>query len=364
MAAAKRTSGKSAKRSRKAPSKPKRFGAIAGVAAIGLGAGLAVERVLVGRARNRSLEDDVKYGKVKADRLYEVSSFDGAELVVHEFGPPDAKRGVVFLHGFCLDHRIWHYQMKEWGPDSKTVVYDARDHGASRGGEGPFEVSTLARDLEAVLDSAGLEQSILVGHSMGGMTVLEFCRTYEHLVGTRVAGIVLVNTTYTDALKTIAAAGFIGPLERGAGRLIYKLLNDPRASRAIRTRGDDLSYGLVRLFGFGPDASAAQVEFVCKLLAQFPSPPLIEWMKGIRKFDMGDALSAIDVPTLVMAGGDDRITTVRASKKIAQEINGARLIVFDNAGHTSMMERHEDFDKELQRFIAGVFDDHPAAAEV
>jgi len=346
----------------KRSSKPKRFGTIAGIAALGLGAGLAVERVVVGRARSRSLDDDVDYGQVPPDRIYEVASFDGAELVVREFGPTDAKRAVVFLHGFCLDHRIWHYQMKQWGKSLKTVIYDARDHGASRGGEGPFEVETLARDLEAVLDHAGLEQAILVGHSMGGMTVLEFCRRYEHLVGTRAAGIVLVNTTYTDALKTIAAAGFVGPLERGAGRLVYKLLGDPRASRAIRTRGDDLSYGLVRLFGFGPDAPASQVEFVCRLLAQFPSPPLVEWMKGIRRFDIGDALGSIDVPTLVIAGGDDRITTVRASKKIAEDIKGSRLIVFDNAGHTSMMERSEEFNAELQGFISGIFDESPLTA--
>lgn len=285
------------------------------------------------------------------DRRYEVSSFDGAVLAADEFGPQEATKGAIFLHGFVLDRTIWHHQMEELNGNRKYVFYDAREHGNSRGGEARSDTRTLARDLRAILDRSGLEETVLVGHSLGGMTVLEFCREHPEELGTRVCGLVLVNTTYTDAVKTLFAAGIVVPVEKRIRRIVERLLNDPVSSRALRLRGDDLSWMLVKLFGFGPGVPAAQVEYVQRLLNNFPSPGLVEVMQGLREFDMEEALHTISVPTLIIAGGDDRITTVRASKKMSEGIPEAELHVFERAGHMTMMEKHEKFNALLGSFI-------------
>jgi pimeloyl-ACP methyl ester carboxylesterase len=327
-----------------------------GAAALGLGAGVAVERVLIGRGRTRTdAGPEVPYGKLTGDRRYDVSSFDGATLVADEFGPSDATAGAIFLHGFCLDRTIWHHQMTEFNAERKFIYYDARDHGHSRGGHAKADTKTLAADLKAVLDQSGLTDVVLVGHSLGGMTVLEFCREHEDELGNRVRGIVLANTTYTDAIKTLFAAGVLVPIDRRIRKLIERLLNDPRSSRALRLRGDDLSWILVKLFGFGPDAAPSQVDYTQRLLARFPTPPLVEIMSGLREFDMEDALDSITVPTLILAGGDDRITTVRASKKMAEDIPHSQLHVFEATGHLSMMERHAEFNALVGDFIDKAF---------
>lgn len=337
------------------------FGIAVGAAAVGLGAGLAAERWIIGRTRKQpDAFSREPYGKLRPDRNYEVTTSDSAVLSVNEFGPRHARRGTIFLHGYCLDHSIWHHQMTGLDSDLRHLFYDARHHGRSRGGHEATSVDLLASDLDAVIASSGLEEIVLVGHSMGGMTVLQYCCSRDGLARTKVRGIVLVNTTYTDAIKTLFAAEVIGPVERATRGVFQRVFDDPRTSRLVRLRGDDLSYILVKLFGFGPGASPTQVEHVRRLLAVFPSPPLIDTMRGLRDFDVEDALKSVDVPTLVIAGGDDRITTVRASRHIAENIPQARLVVFEKAGHTSMMERNVDFNHEMQGFLSEVLT--PSAA--
>lgn len=328
------------------------LGWVLGAAALGMGAGLAVERVLVGRTRiKRDPYAGEEYGKVRGDRTFEVPTSDGAVIVADEVGPKDLVSGAIFLHGFCLDRTIWHHQYRGLDPGRRYVFYDARHHGACRGGKEPTDVRLLASDLKAVIDGSGLEEVVLVGHSMGGMTVLEFCREFPEETGRRVKGLVLVNTTYTDAIKTLVAAEVIGLVERRTRRILERVLSDSKRARLLRLRGDDFSWLFVKLMGFGPKASPSQIDFVQNLLTCFPSPRLVETLKGIRDFDIEKALSTIDVPTLIIAGSDDRVTTVRASRRMADEIDGARLVVFERAGHMAMLERHEEFNAEVGNFI-------------
>ena len=329
-------------------------GAIAwglGAAALGAGAGLVLERLLLGRGRNRvDPAAGVPYGKLEADRRYEVSTFDGGTLLVEEMGSTRSKSGLIFLHGFCLDRTIWHHQVTSIGERRRCIFYDARDHGLSRGGHADATVKTLAKDLKSVLDQTGLRKAVLVGHSMGGMTALEFCREHPEELGDRVLGLVLVNTTYTDAVKTLVAAEIVAPVERRIRRILNSLLDDPRRSAALRIRGDDLSWFLVRVFGFGPGASPTQIEYTQKLLTSFPNPPLVGIMRGLRDFDMEEALHKISVPTLILAGGDDRVTTVRASQKMVEEIPQSELVVMPKAGHMTMLERYEECNRLLTEF--------------
>ncbi|MCA1840927.1 MAG: alpha/beta fold hydrolase [Actinomycetota bacterium] len=324
---------------------------LAGAAAAGVAAGLTAERLVVGRSR---LKPDPfanePYGKIKGDREYDIAALDGARLFVSEIGPASATEGAIFLHGYSLDHSIWHHQMTGLDGRRRHVFYDARHHGRSVGGNPKPKMPVLAADLKTILDASGLQSCILVGHSMGGMAVLEFCRLYHRELHDRVKGLMLVNTTHTDAFKTMVAAELVGPVERRTRRVIDRFLTDKRSMRMLRLRGDDLSYILVRLFGFGSGASPSQIEHVRKLLACFPSVELVEMIDMFRKWDMGDALDAIDVPTLIVAGGDDRITSLKASKHMAEKIPGARFHEFEGVGHTSMLERSVEFNELFRSF--------------
>ena len=63
-------------------------------------------------------------------------------------------------------------------------------------------MENLSRHLEAVLGLAGDQPAILLGHSIGGMITLTFCRLFPKALGTRVRAIALVQTTYTNPVRT------------------------------------------------------------------------------------------------------------------------------------------------------------------
>lgn len=333
----------------------RRKAAILSAATVGLGAGVALERLLIGRARvKRDPFKEEPYGHLLPDRTYSVESFDGTKLAVDEMGPPESRRGAIFLHGLALDSRIWHHQWSGLGWQGRLIFFDARGHGRSVGEDDEVTLEVLSRDLAAVIEASGLEEIVLVGHSMGGMTALEHTRQFSSEFGGRVKALVLANTTHTDAIKTMAGSGFIGPVEARIRSLIDLLLTDPRSARVMRLRSDDLSYLLVRLTGFGQDASPSQVEFVGSLLAAFPGSSLGVFLRALHGFHMGEELNSIAVPTLVLAGRRDRLTTSKASEYIANAIEGSEMVVFEDAGHVAMLERCFDFNLVLDSFLERV----------
>ena len=172
----------------------------AGLAAVGSGVGFSVAHSL-GRRVSR---DDPHHGEdfelLDADRSYVVTTADGVPLAVREVGPADAPLTVVFAHGFCLRMGAFHFQRarltEQWGPQVRMVFYDQRGHGQS--GAAPpesYTVPQLGQDLEAVLAvMAPRGPVVLVGHSMGGMTVLAHARQYPQRYRSRIVGVALIST--------------------------------------------------------------------------------------------------------------------------------------------------------------------------
>ena len=135
---------------------------------------------------------------------------DGVRLSVEEVDPvtPGAKAEltVVLVHGFALDRKCWHFQRRMLSeltePAVRTVLYDQRRHG--RSGQASARSCTIAQlgaDLDAILRSVVPEGPIvLVGHSMGGMTIMALAERNPKLFKERVAGVALVCTSAGDVM--------------------------------------------------------------------------------------------------------------------------------------------------------------------
>lgn len=120
------------------------------------------------------------------------------------FGRKDpAPVTVVFSHGYCLNQDSWHFQRAALRGLVRTVHWDQRSHGrsgqgvAQSGPDGvPVTIDQLGRDLKAVLDVAAPEGPlVLVGHSMGGMTIMALAERYPEFVRDRVVGVAFVGTS-------------------------------------------------------------------------------------------------------------------------------------------------------------------------
>ena len=150
-------------------------GAALGVAAVGAAVGFAAERYVVGR----SLRRDDPYADERLGSLRgvprTVETADGVLLHVEVDGDTNTSPlTVVFTHGYALNQDSWHFQRRDLAGRARLVFWDQRSHGRSgRAPDGSVTFERLARDLGEVIDQTVPDGPlVLVGHSMGGMTVL------------------------------------------------------------------------------------------------------------------------------------------------------------------------------------------------
>jgi pimeloyl-ACP methyl ester carboxylesterase len=330
-------------------------GMVAGGLALGLGVGIAIERALVGRDRRRDdPEADEPFGRLRGEATT-LASHDGTKLHVEELG---AGPCLVFSHGFSLTQDAWHYQRRDLPAGFRCVFFDQRGHGRSGPGAGDdYSLGALARDLRAVLDWTGERRVVVVAHSMAGIASLELCRLFPEEAGGRIAGLVLVGSTYADALKGMSAA----IAARGAHTVQRALItaafdfirHDPVRANRLRRRGSDLGYLGTRLFGFGSSPSPGQVAFVDRLLAETDVEVWAKVFPSLIDFDLSETLAQLDLPVLIAVGDKDRLTPPASARHMADTIPGARLLVLEDAGHSAFLEEHEVLDAAIADFARG-----------
>lgn len=325
--------------------------ALAGTA-IGVGAGLAAQRAMVRRRRLNDTEAGERFGSRRGVRERTIELSDGARLFIEEAGP-SSTRGAVFLHGSALRTDVWHYQLEGVG-DHRLVFYDLRGHGMSQPkGERRYSISTLVDDLVAVIEDSGLEEVVLVGHSVGGMIALELCSGRTDLLGTLIKGVVCVNTTDRPAYETVTGGAAIARAERVLRRPLDVLGSQHHRVDYLRRiiKPTDSVFLAVSYAAFGPHASARQIDFTYDMLAETPTDVLFDLFKAYRDFKVTDLLPDVTVPVLVMTGTHDRITVPGASQFLAENLPKAELKVFENCGHMSMLEKHKEFNTMLSEFL-------------
>jgi pimeloyl-ACP methyl ester carboxylesterase len=328
--------------------------ALAGTA-VGVGAGLVAQRSMVNRRRRNDPEAGEPFGKRRGDRSKMLARPDGAQLFVEETGP-ESDAGVVFMHGSALRTDLWHYQMEAF-PGRRLIFFDLRGHGLSQPkGSSDYSMKTLAGDLEAVIDDAGLQEVVVVGHSIGGMVALEYaCEHLEQLNG-RIKGLVLANTTHRPAYETTVGGAALSRFERLLRNPLDALGAYHESVEALRRiiKPTDQVFLAVSLAAFGPKASAKQIDFTYDMLAETPSDVIFDLFKSYRDFDVTERLEDVNVPTLVITGTNDRITISKASDYLAEHLPKAELKVLQRSGHMTMLERHRDFNGMLDSFFKDV----------
>jgi pimeloyl-ACP methyl ester carboxylesterase len=326
--------------------------ALAGATA-GLAAGVVAERLAVRKRRRVDPEAGEKFGERRGERSRMLDLGDGGRLFVEEVGPARAKSGAIFIHGSVLRTDLWHYQMAGID-DRRLIFYDMRGHGMSQPkGDTEFSVPTLAKDLELLIDDCGLDEVVLIGHSIGGMVALEFAASRAELLGSRVKGLVISNATYKPPVETVAGGATLAQLDRLARRPFEML--GPHSSRIDSLRKvikpSDALFWAVSFSAFGPHSSAKQIDFTYDMLADTPSDTILDLFKAYRGFSVEDRLGDINVPTLIIAGSKDRITMPEASEHMVRTMPKAQLEMLEGCGHMTMLERHEEFNKLVAAFL-------------
>lgn len=304
----------------------------------------------------RAAAQEEPLGRLPVDRQSTVAADDGVPLVVREVlpaGGAEAEVTVVFVHGFALDSRCWHFQQRDLpglaDPPVRLVLYDQRSHG--RSGQSTKSGSTieqLGRDLDAVLRAvAPTGDVVLVGHSMGGMTIMALADRHPELVRNRVNGVAFVSTACSGMDRmTLGLPGFLGNLAHRVERGLADLLT--------RYRGDRLPIGRIPanlairwlVFGRGPrNADVASV--VDQFLRAHPAS-VGAFQNAISLHDRTAALATLrHTPSVVLAGTADRLCSPRHAQAIAAELEAGHLVLYPDAGHMLPQERAHDVAEHI-----------------
>jgi pimeloyl-ACP methyl ester carboxylesterase len=377
------------------------LGAALGVVATGTAIGIAVERYTIGRAVRRMAEvhdPGEVFGTLRGTPQTVMAS-DGVELYVEVDDPytgprsvdwtgltqggqrrgrSSGRRGVadadqrptlLFTHGFCLSQDCWHFQRSAFSGSHRMVFWDQRGHGRSdrlKAGH-DLSVDVLGEDLYAVLEATCPSGPvILVGHSMGGMTMMALAEAHPELFGDRVVGVALLATS----------AGDFGRLAFGlpkAGARLFHLAVPGVISALARQRalvergrraGGDLGLVLTKRYAFGPDVPESVVRFTQDLIQSTPIDVIADYFPLFGTLDKTAAVPIFDrVPTLVLVGDRDLLLPPEHSKALADAIPSAELTVVPGAGHVVILERPEVVDTALRRLVDRVETSHADPAD-
>lgn len=280
---------------------------------------------------------------------------DGTELRVVVYGPEEGP-AIVLTHGWGLNSAIWHYARAHLAGRYRLILWDLPGLGQSGSpANSDWSLEKMAGDLHAVLELAGPGPAILLGHSIGGMITLTFCRLFPEALGERVAGLVLVHTTYTNPLKTASNAGFYTAIQKPVleplcylmiwlAPLVW-LMNWMSYRNGSLHRSTDRD-------SFSGNESWPQLDFAARSGAKAWPSVVARGMLGMFRYDATDVLGRIGVPTLVVAGDQDPTTKPEANAFIAQSIPNATLVTLQPAKHLGHFEHHAQFAEAVDRFVA------------
>ncbi|MEU3545932.1 alpha/beta hydrolase [Streptomyces longwoodensis] len=360
-------------------------GAALGVLAAGAAAGVAIERMTVGRGIRRkallALDSAGPYGALRGTPGTAYAD-DGTELYyeVDEVEPPAALAGrrrrlfgrkepapvtVVFSHGYCLNQDSWHFQRAALRGVVRTVHWDQRSHGRSGRGvaqvqdDVPLTIDQLGRDLKAVLDAAVPDGPIvLVGHSMGGMTVMALAAQYPELIRERVVATAFVGTSsgrLGEVNFGLPVAG-VNAVRRVLPGVLRALGQQAELVERGRRATADLFAGVVKRYSFASrDVDPAVARFAERMIEGTPIDVVAEFYPAFTDHDKTEALARFtDLPVLVLAGIGDLVTPSEHSEAIADLLPEAELVLVPDAGHLVMLEHPEVVTDRLADLLTRV----------
>jgi pimeloyl-ACP methyl ester carboxylesterase len=253
----------------------------------------------------------------------------------------DDARPVVLVHGLAACWQCWLEQMPRLAAEGRRVIaVDLPGFGDSEMPREDISIEGYGRAVESLCDALDLGQVVTVGHSMGGFTAAELAIQYpqrvERLVLEAAAGI------STNDVKR-------DPLVFGA-RLVAALGSRAAAqSRLVATR-PRLRWLALQTVVRHP--SRLPADLVYELISHAGREGFLPALDAIVSFDFRERLSQIECPTLIVWGADDVLVPRRDADEYERVIPNSRKVVFDDTGHSPMMERPPTFNDALVEFLA------------
>ncbi|WP_378733791.1 alpha/beta fold hydrolase [Nocardia brasiliensis] len=301
-----------------------------------------------------------------AARRAVVSTEDGVALAVREYGRRRADLTVVLVHGHCLRSESWTYvrdALLRQYTGARVVCYDHRGHGDSAAASRhTYNLEQLGYDLRDVIDAvAPCGPIVLVGHSMGGMTVLTYADQNPHEIGTRIVGVALIAT----AASGLADVGF-GRLLRHPVVSVFQaaVRRAPVLMHHAKLLACKVFAPIIRTAEFGDRKVSARVLALANAMHnETPIVTMASFLSAFMDYDQTDALPVLSkIPTLILCGSADLMTPPSHSVAMAAAVEYSDFVVVEGAGHSVILEQPSEVAVAIARLLtraSGTAEPHP-----
>lgn len=243
-----------------------------------------------------------------------------------------AQMPIIFIHGFPFDKSSWQPQMAFFQETHRAIAYDIRGFGTSSTGNEKVSISLFADDLVKFMDALEIDKAIVCGLSMGGYILLNAVQRYPQ----RFEAIILSDTQC------------IVDSEAGKAKRKQTILDIRKTGLSPFAEGFAQNiFSQAALENKNKWVAAIKNIIICT-----PVETVIDTLSALaERSETCSSLPAIDIPTLILCGSEDKVTPVAQSEHLHREIANSTLHIIENAGHLPNLEQPDEFNRLVLNFI-------------
>ena len=238
---------------------------------------------------------------------------------------------LLFLHGLGGGHHAWDAQLVHFSTRGYAAhAWDQPGYGHSAIVE-PYDLEQVAAALARLIESLGGEPVVIVGHSMGGLIAQEAYFRYPQLV--KALALCFTSAAFVGGSNFARqfVAERIGPLDEGKSMADLAALTMPGHR--------------------GSKSDPAGAEHAARIMAEIPPETYRKAVHLLTTFDRRADLPKIAVPTLLVAGSDDKTAPAAIMASMQKKIPGSELAVLEGCGHLGPIDQPAEFNAALERFL-------------
>jgi pimeloyl-ACP methyl ester carboxylesterase len=243
---------------------------------------------------------------------------------------------LLLIQGLTYATPMWHWQMVDLQKHCRVVAFDNRGSGKSSKPDEPYSIPLFAKDALALMDALKIERAAVLGISMGGLIAQEVALAYPG----RVSHLILCATLYggiTATQPTPETLAYLMQYQEQVGDEISRL---------------EIAYGTAAGFSERhPDRVSKLAEF--KRQTRPPKHAYFHQLMSSVGYSSEDRLRTLTIPTLILAGKQDRIIPPQNSERLHAIIPNSQIRVFEDAGHHLHIEEPEAFNQAVLDFVRG-----------
>ncbi|MDY6854257.1 MAG: alpha/beta hydrolase [Thermodesulfobacteriota bacterium] len=243
--------------------------------------------------------------------------------VTGEKGIMKGKKNLIFIHGAGGNSKIWEFQLHYFKDEYNPILIELPGHGESKG-NGEKDIGSYIQWMKKIIECLDLKTCFMIGHSMGGAITLSFALKYPE---------------YLDAVILVGT---------GVRLKVRQVILD-----SIKEDFEG-SVKLMSTFLYSEHTPAKYIEMGEEELLKTRPEILYGDFSACNTFDILNEIKKIKLPALITCGAEDKLTPVKYSRFLNENINRSKLVIIEDAGHMVMIEKSKEFNTEVQDFVSAL----------